>query len=63
MPEPKRFTFSLNPAVIFLVATASVGAIAIFGLFTSDRVSEGQALCLVAAALAFGMVSNALMRP
>jgi hypothetical protein len=59
METPKR-----QPGIGFagfaLVATTVTGVFAWIALFSPTK--EPQALCLVAAALAFGLLSNALWR-
>ena len=61
MAEPrqrKRFVFDIP--VLVVVATAGIGIMSCVSL--GSRVNEAQALCLVAAALAFGLLSVALWR-
>ena len=61
MPEPKRSREpGLTIALLVLTATILVGIFALLSL--TGPLKEAHALCLIAAALAFGLASNAMWR-
>lgn len=63
MAEPRpRKPAAFDFPVLVLVATTGVGILAAFCTFGDTHIKEAQALCLIAAALAFGLLSNALWR-
>lgn len=50
----------LSIPLIVLGMTIFVGVFSVIGLFS--QIEQGPALCLIAAALAFGLASNAVWR-
>lgn len=60
MPEPKRQKFTFDIPVLVLTATILVGIISLLGFMSPMNLV--QALCLMTAALAFGLASIALWR-
>lgn len=60
MPEPKQQKFTFDIPVLVLTATILVGIFSLLGFMSS--MNFVQALCLIAAALAFGLASIALWR-
>jgi hypothetical protein len=59
MPEHSKQNFPWLPGVVIL-ATILTGVASLAS--AGSPIKESQALCLVAAALAFGLLSNALLR-
>jgi hypothetical protein len=60
-PRPRKPT-AFDFPVLVLVATACVGILACVMMMGDTGIKEAQAQCLIAAALAFGLLSNALWR-
>jgi hypothetical protein len=60
-PKPRKPT-AFDFPVLVLVATACVGILAFISVLGDTHIKEAQAQCLIAAALAFGLLANAVWR-
>lgn len=60
MPDPQPVQPANGVAMLALLATALVGVLAIVAAYRQP--TDARGICLIAAALAFGLLSNALWR-